>query len=190
MADRELKDPSDDSQKDLENDPSVNSQAQETTVTASTTKEAQALNPGSSLNKDHQEVETIGAGSVDTGDHQSGSPDETNYGDCPKDETDGETNQSFQEGEQGHQLASKSLGEEPLHPEPRSSPRGKAGRADAHLGSSSAAFPEEGSDRPGVSQEPPAIDPQDAQSPGHSSAEMESRGTRRRRLQAPGERTC
>lgn len=172
----------------MENDPSVNSQAPKTTVTASTTKEAEALNPGSSLNKDHQEVETIGAGSVDTGD-QSENPDETNYGDCPKDETERETNQSFQEGEQGHQLASESLGEEPLDPEPRSSPSDKAGRADAHLGSSSAAFPEEGSDRPGVSQELPAIDLQDAQSPGHSSAEIESRGALRRRLQAPGERT-
>ncbi|XP_036128411.1 torsin-1A-interacting protein 2-like isoform X2 [Molossus molossus] len=115
MAERARGDPPEDSQKDLENDPSINSQAQETTVTARTTEDAQTLSPASGFNKDHQEVETIGPESADTGD-LSESPDETN-GKYPKDKTEREANQSFQDGEQGHQLSSKSLGEESLHPE-------------------------------------------------------------------------
>ncbi|XP_054568171.1 torsin-1A-interacting protein 2 [Eptesicus fuscus] len=126
MADRGLGDPPEDAQKDLENDPSINSQAQETTVTASTTKAAQVLSPASGLSKDHQEVETIGSGSAETSD-QSESPDEASYGNYPKDKTEPETNQSFQDGKLGPQLSSKSLskeslqpaslGEESLHPE-------------------------------------------------------------------------
>lgn len=181
MADRGLRDPSEDSQKDLENDP-IHSQAQETTVTASTTEEAQTLNPGSGLSKDHQEVETIGSGKADT-DDQSESPDETNYGRYPKDEPEPETNPSSQEGEEGHPLSSKSLSEEP--DERDSSPGGKAGRADEHSGSSSAALPEEASHSPGASQEPPAVNPQDAPTPGHSCAGLASQGAVRRRLLAP-----
>ncbi|XP_014383833.1 PREDICTED: torsin-1A-interacting protein 2 isoform X2 [Myotis brandtii] len=114
MADRGPGDPPKDSQKDLKNDPSINSQAQETTVTASTTKEAQILSPASGLNKDHQEVETIGSGSADTS-NQSESPDEASYGNYPKDKTELKTNQSFQDGKLGHQLSSKSLSKESLH---------------------------------------------------------------------------
>ncbi|XP_059529287.1 torsin-1A-interacting protein 2-like [Myotis daubentonii] len=114
MADRGPGDPPKDSQKDLENDPSINSQAQETTVTASTTKEAQILRPASGLNKDHQEVETIGSGSADTS-NQSESPDEASYGNYPKDKTELKTNQSLQDGKLGHQLSSKSLSKESLH---------------------------------------------------------------------------
>ncbi|XP_023609698.1 torsin-1A-interacting protein 2 [Myotis lucifugus] len=114
MADRGPGDPPKDSQKDLENDPSINSQAQETTVTASTTKEAQILSPASGLNKDHQEVETIGSGSADTS-NQSESPDEASYGNYPKDKTELKTNQSFQDGKLGHQLSSKSPNKESLH---------------------------------------------------------------------------
>ncbi|XP_019486368.1 PREDICTED: torsin-1A-interacting protein 2-like [Hipposideros armiger] len=185
MADRGLRDPSEDSQKDLENDPPIHSQVQETTVPASTTEEAQALNPASGLSKDHQEVETIGSGRADT-DDQPESPDETNCGKCPKDETEPETNPSSQEGEGRHPLSSKSLDEEPDEPdEPDSSPGDKAGRADEHSGSSSAALPEEASDGPGASQGPPATEPQDAQTPGHSCAGLESQGALRRRLLAP-----
>lgn len=180
MADGGLRDSPEDSQKDLENDPSINSQAQETTITASTTEEAQTLNTASGPPKDHPEVETIDAGS----DH-AGSPDETNAGEHPKDKTEQESNQSFQDGEQGCQLSPESVGEEPLHPEPSPSPRDEAGEADAHLGGSSVALPEEASDRPGASQEPPAVDPQGAQSPGPSSAELEGQGTLRRRLLVP-----
>lgn len=181
MADGGLRDPSEDSPKDLENDPSINSQVQETTVTASTTEEeeeGQALNPASGFNKDHQEVETIGSGSANT-DDQSAGPDETNDGTYPKDETEHETKQSFQEGEQGHQLSSESQGEEP-----NSSPSDKAGGADAHLENISASLPEEVNDRPGVPQEPRVIDSEDAQS-GPSKAGLESQGALRRRLLAP-----
>lgn len=181
MADRGLRDPSEDSQKDLENDPPIHSQAQETTVTASTTEEAQTLNPGSGLSKDHQEVETIGSGRADT-DDQSQRPDETHYGNYPKDATEHETNSSSQEGEEGHPLSSKRLGEEP--DEPDSSPGDKAGGADEHAGSS-AALPEEASDSPRASQEPPAGGPQDAQTPGDSCAGLASQGALRRRLLAP-----
>lgn len=178
MADGGLRDPLEDSPKDLDNDPSINSQVQETTVTASTTEEEVVLNPASGFNKDHQEVETIGSGSADT-DDQSAGPDETTDGNYPKAETEHETKQSFQEGEQGHQLSSESLGEEP-----NSSPSDKAGGADAHLENISAALPEEASDRPGVPQEPPVVDPEDAQS-GPSRAGLESQGALRRRLLAP-----
>lgn len=184
MADRGRGEPPEDSQKDLENDPSVNSQAEETTVTASTTEEAQTPGPASGLSKDHQEVEAVDSGSADTAD-QSESPDDTNDGTSPKNKTELETNQSFQDGEQGHQLSSESLGQESLHPEPSHSPSDEAGRADAQLGSSSVDLPEEASDRPGASQEPPAEDPEGAQSPGHSSGGLESPGTLRRRLVEP-----
>uniref|UniRef100_G1QDE7 Torsin 1A interacting protein 2 n=1 Tax=Myotis lucifugus TaxID=59463 RepID=G1QDE7_MYOLU len=187
MADRGPGDPPKDSQKDLENDPSINSQAQETTVTASTTKEAQILSPASGLNKDHQEVETIGSGSADTS-NQSESPDEASYGNYPKDKTELKTNQSFQDGKLGHQLSSKkSGGEESLHPEPSCCPSEEVGRADAQLGSSSVDLPEEASNRPEASQKPLAVDPQGVRGPDHSSAGPESQGTRRRRLVEPGE---
>ncbi|KAM9110922.1 torsin-1A-interacting protein 2 isoform 1-T3 [Megaptera novaeangliae] len=219
MTDRGLRDPPEDPQKDLESDPSINCQAQETTVTASTAEEAQTPNPASGLNKDHQEVESVGPGSTDTDDQSEGPgstntddqsecpgstntddqsecpgstntddqseiPDETDDRKYPKD-TEGENSQSFQGGEQGHQLPSESLGEDLLDPEPNCSPSDKVGRTDAHLVSSSAALPERVSDRPGALQEPPVLDPQDAQSPEHSSAGLESQHTLRKRLLAP-----
>lgn len=168
----------------MENDPSINSQAQETTVTASTTEEAQTLNPASGPHKDHPEVEAI-----DSGSDRADGPDETNSEEHPKDKTEQESNQSFQDGEQGCQQSPESVGEEPLHPEPSPSPRDEAGGEDAHLEGSSAALPEEASDRPGASQEPPAVDPQDSQNPGPSSAGLEGQETLRRRLLVPGERT-
>nr|KAF6414628.1 torsin 1A interacting protein 2 [Molossus molossus] len=210
MAERARGDPPEDSQKDLENDPSINSQAQETTVTARTTEDAQTLSPASGFNKDHQEVETIGPESADTGD-LSESPDETN-GKYPKDKTEREANQSFQDGEQGHQLSSKSLGEESLHPEslgeeslhpeslgeeslhpeslgeesshpePKCSPRDEA---DAQFGSSSTGLPAEVSNRPGAPREPPAVDAQGAQSRDHPTAGLEDQGGLRRRLVEP-----
>uniref|UniRef100_A0A9L0RFU0 Torsin 1A interacting protein 2 n=1 Tax=Equus caballus TaxID=9796 RepID=A0A9L0RFU0_HORSE len=186
MTDRGLRDPPEDSQKDLENDPSINSQAQETAVT-STTEEAQTPNPASGLNKDHHEVETIGPAGADTGD-QSESPKETNDGKSPKDKTEHENNQSCQDGEERHPSPSENLGKDPLDPEPSHSPGEKVGRADAHGGSGPAALAEEASARPGASREPSAADPQDAQSPGHSSAGLESQETLRRRGRelAPG----
>lgn len=179
MADRGLRDPSEDSQKDLGNDPSVSSEAQAITVTASTTEEAQTLNSGSGLSKDHPELETISSGRAAT-DDQSESPEETNDGKCPKDETEHETDPSSQEEEQGQQLSSESLGEEP-----DGCPGDTEGRAHAHAGSSSAPLPREAGDGPGASQEPPAVDPQDAQTPGHSRAGLESLGALRRRQPAP-----
>ncbi|XP_037681179.1 torsin-1A-interacting protein 2-like isoform X2 [Choloepus didactylus] len=183
MTDSGLRDPQEDSQKDLENDPSINSQAQETTITASATEEAQTPNPASDLNKNHQEVEAVGPGSADTCD-KSESPDETIDGKYPKHKTEPENIRSFPGGEQGH-LLPESLGEEPLDPEPNSSPSDKVGGADAYLGSSSADLPEEASDRLGASQEPPASDSQGAQGPGHSTASLESQSTLRRRLLVP-----
>ena len=76
-----------------------------------------------------------------------------------------------------------------MDPETKCSPSDKVGRTDAHIVGSSAALPEHVSDGPGASQEPPVVDPQDAQSPGHSSAGLESQHTLRRRLLAPGERS-
>ncbi|XP_058557292.1 torsin-1A-interacting protein 2-like isoform X2 [Neofelis nebulosa] len=185
MADRGLRDPAEASQEDLKNDPSVSSQAQETIVTASTTEEAQTPDPVSGLNKVHQEVENIGPGSADAGD-QSEDSDETNYGNYPKDKTEHENNQSFQDEEQGHQLPdSESPGEKPLDPEPSCSPSDNVGRDDVLLRSDSAALPEEVSSGPGVAQEPPAMDPQDAPSPDRSHAGPENQGTVRRRLLAP-----
>ncbi|XP_031544673.1 torsin-1A-interacting protein 2 [Vicugna pacos] len=184
MTDRGLRDPPQDSQKNLENDPSVSPQARETTVTASTTEEAQTPDPASGLNKDHQEIQSIGPESTEVGD-QSASPDETNYGKDPED-VEGENNQSFQDGEPGNPLPSESE-EEPLDPEPSCSPSDKMGRTDPHSVSSSAALPEDEdlTDRPGASREPPAADPEDAQSPGGSSAGLEGQDALRRRLLAP-----
>ncbi|ELW65650.1 Torsin-1A-interacting protein 2 [Tupaia chinensis] len=180
INDSGLRDPPEDSQKDLENDPSVNSQVQETTVTTDTTEEAHTPNPAVGLNKDHQEVKVLGPENADTSD-RSESPDETNSGNSRKDETGHGNNQCSRDGE-GHHLSSESLGEEPLKPDPDHSPSDKEGRADAHSGSSSAALCEDVTDRSKVSKEPPAVDSQEAQSPGHSRVRLESQGTLRRQL--------
>ncbi|KAM9613051.1 torsin-1A-interacting protein 2-like isoform 1-T3 [Trichechus inunguis] len=175
MTDSGLSDPQKDSQKDLENVPSVNSQAQETTVTASATREAQTPHPASGVNKNHQRVEVIGPGSAD----------ETTDGKYPKDEAEQETKWSSQDGEEGHHFHPGSLGAEALDPDPNRSPSDRGERADAHLGSRSAALPEEASVRTTASQEPPAPDSQDAQTPGRSNAGLESQYTLRRRPAAP-----
>uniref|UniRef100_A0A8I4A383 Torsin 1A interacting protein 2 n=1 Tax=Callithrix jacchus TaxID=9483 RepID=A0A8I4A383_CALJA len=184
MADSGLREPQEDSQKDLENDPSINSQAQETTIITSTAEEAQTLHSAAGLSKGHQEVETIGPENVVTGD-KSESPDEANVGKHPKDQIEHENNQSFLEGEKGHHLPSESLSEEPLDPDPSHSPSDKLGRADEHLGSSSAALPTEVIDGMGAPQEPPAAGSQEAEGPGHSSAGQEGEDTLRRRLLVP-----
>ncbi|XP_077013268.1 torsin-1A-interacting protein 2-like [Tamandua tetradactyla] len=183
MTDSGLRDPQEDSQKDLENDPSINSQAQETTVTASAIEEVQTPNPACNLNKDHQDVEAVGPESADTCD-KSESPDETIDGKYPKDKTEHKNIRNFPDGEQGH-LAPESLGEEPLDPDPNCSPSDKVRGTDAYLGSNSADLAEEASDKTGASQEPPAPDSQDAQGPDHSSAGQESQSTLRRRLLVP-----
>ncbi|XP_012628008.1 torsin-1A-interacting protein 2-like [Microcebus murinus] len=181
MTDSGLREPQENSQKYSENDPSINSQAQETTITASTIEEAQTPHPASGLNKEHQGIETINPESADTVD-ESESPDETNFGDSPKEKTEHENNQSFQDRKQGHHVPSENLCEEPLDPDPDHSASDKEGRADVHLESSSAALPEEVSDRTGASQEPSAAVIQEAQSPGHSRVGLESQDTLRRRL--------
>lgn len=155
---------------------------------ASNAEEAQTLHSACGLSKDHQRVETVGPESADTGD-KSESPDEANVGKHPKDKIEDENNQSFLDGEKGHHLPSENLGEEPLDPDPSPSPSDKVGRADAHLGSSSVALPNEASDGTGASQEPPTTDSQEAQSPGHSITGQEGEDTLRRRLLAPGKRT-
>lgn len=170
----------------MENDASVDSQAQEATVT-SASEDAQTPTPASGLNTDHQEVESIGPGGADPSDQAAG-PNETNYGNHPKDETEHEDNQSFQDGEEGHQLSSESPGEESSAPEPNCS-SDEPGGAGTLSGSSCAALLEEVSDHPGVAQEPAAGDPQDAPRSGHPRAGLEVQDTLRRRLPAPGEVT-
>ncbi|KAM8819396.1 torsin-1A-interacting protein 2 isoform 1-T2 [Rhynchonycteris naso] len=185
MADGGLGDPPEDSKKDLESDPSVNSQAEETTVTASTAEATQILGPASGLNEDHQKVEAVDSGSADTAD-PSESPDETNFGKHPKDKMERETNQSFQDGEQGCQLSSEaSLGEETSHPEPSPDPGDQAGGACAQLGGSPADLPEGASDKPRASQEPPAAEPVVAPSPDCPGVGLESQGALRKRLGEP-----
>uniref|UniRef100_A0A8C3WQ90 Torsin 1A interacting protein 2 n=1 Tax=Catagonus wagneri TaxID=51154 RepID=A0A8C3WQ90_9CETA len=185
MTDRGLRDRPEDPQKDLENDPPINTQAQDTTVPASTTEEAQTPDPASELNKDHHEAQSAVAGSTDTGD-QRASPAETHDGNSPKD-TESENSQSFQNGEQGHQFPSESPGKDSLDPEPNCPPSDMVGSTDAPLLSSSAALPEDTSNRPQASEEPPVADLQDAQCPGHSSAGLDtlSQDTLRKRLLAP-----
>lgn len=182
MTDRGLRNAPEVSQKDLENDASVDSQAQEATVT-SASEDAQTPTPASGLNTDHQEVESIGPGGADPSDQAAG-PNETNYGNHPKDETEHEDNQSFQDGEEGHQLSSESPGEESSAPEPNCS-SDEPGGAGTLSGSSCAALLEEVSDRPGVAQEPTAGDPQDAPRSGHPRAGLEVQDILRRRLPAP-----
>ncbi|KAG8517258.1 Torsin-1A-interacting protein 2, partial [Galemys pyrenaicus] len=171
-------------QKDLENESSVNSQAQETTVTGSTTEEVQASSPASGLPEDHPDVETIGPGNAVTGDVPE-SPAETNNGQYSEDKPDHEKSQSFQDEEQGHHLTSESLTEGRLEPEPCHSPNDKEERAAELLGSSSAALPEEVSDRPRIPEASPAQEPQEAQNSDHPSAGLESQATLRKRQLAP-----
>ncbi|XP_037362258.1 torsin-1A-interacting protein 2-like [Talpa occidentalis] len=177
MTDKERRDPPEDCQNDLENESSVNSQAQEITVTESTTEEVQDSSPASGLPDDHPDVENIGPGNAETE-----SPAETNNGQYAEDKPDHEKSQSFQDEEQGHHLASESLAKEHLDPEPCHSPNDKGERSDEHLGSSSAALPKEVSDRPRVPEESPA---HEAQNSDHPSAGLESQAMLRKRQLAP-----
>uniref|UniRef100_A0A8D0N4B0 Torsin 1A interacting protein 2 n=1 Tax=Sus scrofa TaxID=9823 RepID=A0A8D0N4B0_PIG len=188
MTDTGLRDLPEDPQKDLENDSPINTQAQDTTVPARTTEEAQTPDPASGLNQDHQEIESLGPGSTDA-DDQSESPAETNYGKYPKD-AESENSPSLPDGEQGHQFPPESPAEDSLDPEPpepNCSPSDMVERTDAPLVSSSAALPEDIGSRPQASQEPPVVDLQDAPCPGHSSARLDtpSQDTLRKRLLAP-----
>ncbi|KAM5237679.1 torsin-1A-interacting protein 2-like [Ctenodactylus gundi] len=185
MTDSRLGAPPEASQQDLENDPSVSSQAQESTVTASSTEEAQTPHPTSDFDKDHQEVEAKGLDSADRGEKPE-SPDETVGGKYPKGETEHENNLSFQNGEQGHHLPSENLGEEVLDPDANHSPSDEVGRADAHLGNSSASPPEEVSDTSRAAQEPPAAESQKPQSPDYLRSGPESQESVRMRLSVAG----
>lgn len=185
MTDSGHRDPPEDCQKNLENESSVNSQALETTITASTTEEAQTSNSASGLHESHSVVETIGPGNAETGD-ETESPDETNNDEYSKDKPEHEKNQSFQDEEQEHHFTSESVTKEPLDPEASHSPNDNRERTDVHLGSSSAALPEDVSNRPGIPEEPPAQDSQEVQNSDHPDAELESRPTLRKR-QLPSE---
>lgn len=183
MSDRGLRDPAEDSQKDLENVSLVNSQALEIAVIANTSKEAQGPDSSSGL-----KVETVGPRSTDK-DDQEENPEEANYGSCPKDQPELEDNQNLQDEEQGHHPPSGRLSsdlldlEEPNHP-----PSDKVERTDTHLGVSSAALPEdmhdESSGEPSE-QNPLAQELQEAPSSGHPSARLESSETLRRRRLVP-----
>lgn len=184
MTDSGLRDPAQDSQKDLENDPSVNSQAQDTTVTQSNTEEAQTPHPASDLKEDHQEIGAKGPESADTGDKSEG-PEETDFEKHLKDKTETANSLSFQDGEQGLPLLSEPLCEEALDPDPDCSPSNEAGREDVQLGSSPATLPEGAGNKSGAFQELPPTDSTDAQSPGHPSTDSESQDFLRRRLPGP-----
>lgn len=188
MTDSGLRDPPEDSQKDLESDPSINSQAQETTVTASATEEAQTPHPASGPNKDFQEVEAEGLESADT-DDKSESPDEANIGSHPEDKTEHKNSPSLEARAPGHGFPSEGLGENPLDPDPSRSPGDNVGRAPAGLGSASADLakprPEEASDQTSASEEPPAAESPDGPSPGHSSSGPEDQDSLRRRRPVP-----
>ncbi|XP_005375036.1 PREDICTED: torsin-1A-interacting protein 2 isoform X2 [Chinchilla lanigera] len=178
MTDSGLRDPPEDSH--LENDPSVNSKEQETTVTASSTEEAQTPCPASGL-KDHQKLEAEGPESQGTSEKSENSH-EANVEKYPKDKTEDENKLSFQDGEQKDHLPSENLGKEPLDPDANCFPCDKE-RADADLGSSSTSLPEEVKDRTEASQVPSTTDLQEAQSPGHS--KEKSQDSLRRRQPAP-----
>nr|XP_003474984.2 torsin-1A-interacting protein 2 [Cavia porcellus]XP_005005897.1 torsin-1A-interacting protein 2 [Cavia porcellus]XP_013013378.1 torsin-1A-interacting protein 2 [Cavia porcellus]XP_023422885.1 torsin-1A-interacting protein 2 [Cavia porcellus]XP_023422886.1 torsin-1A-interacting protein 2 [Cavia porcellus]XP_023422887.1 torsin-1A-interacting protein 2 [Cavia porcellus]XP_023422888.1 torsin-1A-interacting protein 2 [Cavia porcellus]XP_023422889.1 torsin-1A-interacting protein 2 [Cavia porcel len=203
MMDSGLRDPPEDSR--LASDPSVNSQEQETTVTANSTEEAQTSCPASGLNKDHQELEAESPASPDTEleaegpaspdtereaegpenphtDEKSKSLDEANFGKYPKDKKEDENNLSFQDGEQKNHLPLENLGEEPLNSDANCFPSGR-GRTDENLGSSCAFFPEELNYETEASQEPSTVVSQEAQSAGHSIEE--SQDSLRRRWPAP-----
>ncbi|XP_008824366.1 torsin-1A-interacting protein 2 [Nannospalax galili] len=181
MTDSGLRDPAQDSQKDLENDPSINSQAQDARITESNTEEAKTPYLASDLKEDHQQVGAEGSESADTGAKSEGS-EEIEFEKYQKDETEPENSPSFQDGEQGYPRPSEPLHEEALDPDPECSPGDEVGTADAHLGSSPATLPEGAGDRSGAFQGPHATDSTDAQSPSHPSAGPESQDFLRRRL--------
>uniref|UniRef100_A0A8C5L3F2 Torsin A interacting protein 2 n=1 Tax=Jaculus jaculus TaxID=51337 RepID=A0A8C5L3F2_JACJA len=176
------------SQKDLENDSSINSQAQDTTVTpsnAAKTEEAQTPHPASGLNEDHHEVGAHDPESADTR-GKSESPDEGQLEKHPKAKTEREDNLNSQDGEQGNHLSSEHPSEELLDPDTNCSPsNGDAGREAACSESSMATLPEGADVSSGASQELPTSDSPDTQSPGHCSEGPENQASVRRRLPAP-----
>lgn len=172
MMDSGLPDPPEETQKNLENDPSVNSQEQENKVTASSSEESQTPSPASDLIKDHQELQAEGSESTYIGE-KSESSSETDFGNRSKDKTENENNLSFQDGKQKDHFPSENLGKEPLDPDANHSPSAKGGRANANLGSCSTSLPEEVNDRTEASQEPSTTDSQEARSPSHSREESQ-----------------
>lgn len=174
-----------DSPKGLENEPSVNPHAQETTATASPPAEAQALPPASDLDKDHHEGHPEGPESADAGGTSEG-PGPADFGDHPKATAERESKPGVPDGEQGHQVPWGSLGEEPLDLDPNCSPSDEVGRAGAQPGSSSAALPEGASDGAAAALGAPAAASQEAHGPGPGSAGLDSRDALRRRQSASG----
>lgn len=185
MTDSGCRDPAEDSQKDLESDPPVNPQAQDTTVTPGNTEEAQAPHPASDLKKDHHEVGAEGQEHAVTG-GKSESPEEPTLGKHPLDEAERESSPSPQDAEQGHHPPSEHARGEAPDLDPNCSQSSQGGAADAHVGGSSEALLGEAGDTCEAAQEPLAEDSTDALSPGHSSAGPESQDSLRRRLPAPG----
>ncbi|XP_036057649.1 torsin-1A-interacting protein 2-like isoform X2 [Onychomys torridus] len=184
MADSGCRDPVEDSQKDSENDPSVSSQAQGTAVIPNDTEEAQTPHPACDLKNRHHEVGARGQEHADTGGRSEGS-EEAAAGRHPTDKAETRSTLHSQDTGQERHPALEHLGAEALDLDPACSQSSKGGRADAHLGSRSAAPPEGAGDRCDAAQEPLAADATDAQSPGHRSAGPESQDALRRRLPVP-----
>lgn len=182
MSDSGCSDPVADSEKDLESNPSVNSQAQDTTVTPNSTEEAQAPHPTSDLKKDHHEEGTKSQEHEDTGDKLESS-EEAALGKHVVDKAEPESSPSSQDTGQGHRPPSEPLGGEDL--DANCSHSGEGAVADAHLGSSPGEPPDGAGDRCEAAQEPPATDSPDARSPAASNAEAGSQGSLRRRLPMP-----
>lgn len=193
----------------MENDPSINSQTQDTRVTPSNTAEAQPLQPTSDLKEDHHEIGARAQEHTDTGD-RSGSPEEPALEKPPLDKAELESSPSSQDTELGHHPHSEHAGGDALDLDPNFSQSDLGGRADAHLESSSAASPEgagdrgeadehlesssaaptEGAgDRGEAGQELLAEDSTDGQSLGHSNTGPGNQDSLRRRLPVPGEET-
>ncbi|XP_041518522.1 torsin-1A-interacting protein 2-like isoform X1 [Microtus oregoni] len=184
MADSGCRDPVEDSQKDLENEPSVSSQAQGTTVSPSDPEETQTPPPASDLKSDPHEVGAKGQEHADTGD-RSESSEETTSDKRPMDKAEPKSSPSSQDTEQGRRPPSEHLGGEALHLDPLCSQSSEVGRGDAQLGSSSAAAPKGAGDRWEAAQEPLAADSTDAQSSAYPSAGPGSQDHLRRRLPVP-----
>ncbi|CAO2637317.1 Torsin-1A-interacting protein 2 [Lemmus lemmus] len=185
MTDSGCRDPVEDSQKDLENDPSVHSQAQGTTVSPSDPEEVQTPPPASDLKTDPYEVGAKGQEQADTGD-RSESAEEMMADKRPLDRAEHKSSLSSQDTEQGHSPSLEHPGGEALHLDPPFSQSSEGGRGDAQLGNSSAAASEGAGDRWDAAQEPLAADSTDAPSSGYASAGPGSQDClRRRRLPEP-----
>ncbi|GAB1285568.1 Torsin-1A-interacting protein 2 [Apodemus speciosus] len=131
MSDSGCRDPVGDSQNVLENDPSVNSQAQNTTVTPSNTAEARTLHPTSHLKEDHHEIGATSQGHADTGD-RSESSEEAALEKPPLGKAELESSPSAQDTEQGQHPHSEHVGGDAQGLDPNCSQSGGEGRADAH----------------------------------------------------------